>query len=307
MTTVKRLTPGTGYTFEVRAVNGVGPGAPASRQLTTARYTGAAVTLQAGGAAREGEPFTLRATRSGSTDPDTYVFFELYDSAFPNGYRGGTSYHHEVAYFNGATATASYTPPFDGTRTGRTFTVRISEVSGEYDIAGGLVRISVADRDAGLRVADAGVREAAGATLEFVVTLDRARDRAVTVDYATAAGTATAGTDYTEVSGTLSMPAGSRRASIEVAVLDDDIDDDGETLTLTLSNAVGAIIEDGVATGTIRNADALPKAWLGRFGRSAAVQLVTLLDERFAAAAGDTRLVLGGRGWTWRRAHGGAA
>ena len=79
-------------------------------------------------------------------------------------------------------------------------------------------------------------------------------------------------------------------------MLDDEIDDDRETLTLTLSNADGAIIEDGVATGTIRNTDALPKAWLGRFGRSAAVQVVTLLDERFeAAAASDTRLVLGGR------------
>ena len=108
--------------------------------------------------------------------------------------------------------------------------------------------------------------------------------------------TATAGLDYTEVSGTLSIPAGSRRASIEVAVLDDEIDDDGETLTLTLSDAVGAFIEDGVATGTIRNTDALPKAWLSRFGRSAAVQVVTLLDERFEAAAGsDTRLTLGGR------------
>ena len=70
-------------------------------------------------------------------------------------------------------------------------------------------------------------------------------------------------------------------------MLDDDIDDDRETLTLTLSNADGAIIEDGVATGTIRNTDALPKAWLSRFGRSAAVQVVTLLDERFEAAAGE--------------------
>ena len=294
--TVRALTPGTRYTFEVRAVNGAGAGTAASRQLTTARYTGATVTLQAGGSAREGEPFTLRATRSGSTAPDTYVFFELYDSAFPNGYRGGTPYHHEVAYFNGATATATYTPPFDGTRAGRTFTVRISSVSGEYDISGGLVTVSVADRDAGLSVADASVREGVGATLEFVVRLDRARDGAVTVDYATSADTATAGLDYTEVSGTLSIPAGSRRASIEVPVLDDEINDDRETLTLTLSNADGAIIEDGVATGTIRNTDALPKAWLSRFGRSAAVQVVTLLDERFeAAAASDTRLVLGGR------------
>ena len=295
-TTVAHLTPGARYTFELRAVNEVGPGTAASRQLTTARYTGPAVTLQAGGSAREGEPFTLRATRSGSTTADTYVFFELYDSAFPNGYRGGTPYHHVVAYFNGTTATASYTPPFDGTRAGRTFTVRISSVNQLYAISGGLVTVSVADRDAGLSVADASVREGVGATLEFVVRLDRARAGAVTVEYATSADTATAGTDYTEVSGTLSIPAGSRAASIEVPVLDDDIDDDGERLILTLSNADGAIIDDGVATGTIHNTDALPKAWLGRFGRSAAVQVVTLLDERFeAAAASDTRLVLGGR------------
>ena len=295
-TTVAHLKPGTRYTFELRAVNEVGPGTAASRQLTTARYTGPTVTLQAGGSAREGEPFTLRATRSGSTTADTYVFFELYDSAYPNGYQGGTPYHHVVAYFNGTTATASYTPPFDGTRAGRTFTVRISSVNQLYAISGGLVTVSVADRDAGLSVADASVREGVGATLEFVVRLDRARAGAVTVEYATSADTATAGTDYTEVSGTLSIPAGSRAASIEVPVLDDDIDDDGERLILTLSNADGAIIDDGVATGTIRNTDALPKAWLSRFGRSAAVQVVTLLDERFeAAAASDTRLVLGGR------------
>ena len=79
------------------------------------------------------------------------MFFELYDSAFPNGYRGGARYHHKVAYFNGATATATYTPPFDTVRlAGRTFTVRISDVqTGEYDIAGGCgdgQRVS--DRDA---------------------------------------------------------------------------------------------------------------------------------------------------------------
>ena len=295
--TVRALTPGTRYTFEVRALTDVGPGPAASRRLTTVRYRGPTVTLRISGAAREGEPFTLRATRSGATDPDTYVFFELHDSAFPAGNEHHVAYFHEVAYFDGTTATASYTPPFDTARPARrTFTVRISEVNREYDISGDTVTVSVSDRDAGLRVADDSVREGAGATLAFVVRLDRARDRDIGVDYATSAGTATAGMDYTDVSGRLVIPAGSRSATIEVAVLDDDIDDDRETLTLTLSNADGAVIDDGVATGTIRNTDALPKAWLSRFGRSAAVQVVTLLDERFeAAAAGDVRLVLGGR------------
>ena len=46
-------------------------------------------------------------------------------------------------------------------------------------------------------VADARVTEAAGVTLDFTVTLDQAPGSAVTVDYATADGTATAGEDYT--------------------------------------------------------------------------------------------------------------
>ena len=136
--TVRALTPGTRYTFEVRALTDVGPGPAASRRMTTVRYRGPTVTLRISGSAREGEPFTLRATRSGATDPDTYVFFELHDSAFPAGNEHHVAYFHEVAYFDGTTATASYTPPFDTARPARrTFTVRISEVNREYDISGG--------------------------------------------------------------------------------------------------------------------------------------------------------------------------
>ena len=46
---------------------------------------------------------------------------------------------------------------------------------------------------ASLSVADATVQEGPNATLDFVVTLSRARHEATTVDYATSDGTATAG------------------------------------------------------------------------------------------------------------------
>ena len=74
---------------------------------------------------------------------------------------------------------------------------------------------------AAVSVADAEVHEAADAVLAFRVTLDRARHAAVTVDYATADGTATAGADYTPANGTLSFAPGEKAKTVSVAVLDD--------------------------------------------------------------------------------------
>ena len=66
-------------------------------------------------------------------------------------------------------------------------------------------------------------------------------------------------------------------------VHDDAHDDDGETLTLTLSNPSGAYIADGTATGTIHNNDAMPQAWLARFGRTVAEQVVDSVQARLTA------------------------
>ena len=135
---------------------------------------------------------------------------------------------------------------------------------------------------AALSVADASVTEGPGAVLEFAVTLDRARHAAVTVDYATSDGRspggAVAGSDYTAASGTLTFAAGETGKTVPVAVLDDSHDEGSETMTLTLSNASGARITDGEATGTIDNSDAIPKAWIARFGRTVAEQVLDAVE-----------------------------
>ena len=107
-----------------------------------------------------------------------------------------------------------------------------------------------------LSVADAGANEANG-SIGFRVTLDPTVDGTVTVDYATADGTAVAGSDSTATSGTLTFEPGDDAKTVQVPLLDDDVEDDGETFTLTLSNAAGATIHDGEATGTILNSEAL--------------------------------------------------
>ena len=135
-----------------------------------------------------------------------------------------------------------------------------------------------------LSIADAQVDEAADAMLEFTVSLSRAASETVTVDWATADGTATAGSDYTANSGTLNFAPGETAKTVSVAVLDDSHDEGSETLTLVLSNPSGAYIEDGEATGTIENSDYMPQAWLGRFGRTVAEQVLEAVEERIRSA-----------------------
>ena len=134
-------------------------------------------------------------------------------------------------------------------------------------------------------VADAEVDEGTG-PLEFRVTLSRARTEATAVDYATSDVTATAGEDYTETAGTLTFDAGVTERTVSVPVLDDTHDEGEETLTLTLSNPVPAAyvrIGDGTATGTIVNEDPMPQAWIARFGRTLAEQVLDAVEGRMRA------------------------
>ena len=135
----------------------------------------------------------------------------------------------------------------------------------------------------GISVADARVKEGEGVALAFAVTLSRAAGGTVTVDYATSDGSAQAGVDYTAASGTLTFQAGESSRTIEVGVLDDSHDEGEETLTLRLSNASGARVTDGEATGTIKNHDPMPRAFMARFGRTSALHVVEHVEERLEA------------------------
>ena len=138
-----------------------------------------------------------------------------------------------------------------------------------------------------LSVADTSVSEPSeglSASLDFQVTLSPAASWTVTVDYATGGGDATAGSDYTSTSGTLTFAAGETSKTVSVPVLADSHDDSGETLTLTLSNPTGAKISDGEATGTITNDGPIPKAWNARFGRTVADQVLEGVETRLRSA-----------------------
>ena len=149
-----------------------------------------------------------------------------------------------------------------------------------------------------IRVEDARAKEGKDASLDFAVTLSRAASGPVTVDYATADGTATAGADYTAASGTLTFAPGETAKTVSVALLDDAIDEGKETFTLELSNPRGAFLRamHREAKGVIKNDDPLQQAWLARFGRMVASDAVGAVTGRFETPRGaGSHLTLAGQ------------
>ena len=89
----------------------------------------------------------------------------------------------------------------------------------------------------------------------FTVTLSTVSGRSVTVNYATANGTATAPSDYTTATGTLTIPAGNSSGTITVLVQGDTLFEPNETFFLNLTGATNATITDNQGIGTILNDD----------------------------------------------------
>jgi hypothetical protein len=96
-----------------------------------------------------------------------------------------------------------------------------------------------------------------GDQLQFLVNLVGANgqplqsDQPVTVHFATADGTALAGTDYDSVSGTLNFPAGVTQEIVTVNTLYDAANTTGRTFQLNLSNATNATFSGPAGTTSI--------------------------------------------------------
>ena len=134
-------------------------------------------------------------------------------------------------------------------------------ISGASDLPVTPTSVSIIDDDESappaLSVADASVAEGA-AELAFVVDLDAPSSEEVTVRYGSADATAEAGSDYEPVSGTLAFAPGEVSKTVRVVVLDDELDEPDETLTLGLSHPRNATLARASASGTILDDDDPP-------------------------------------------------
>ncbi|WP_416212597.1 Calx-beta domain-containing protein [Nostoc sp. ChiQUE01b] len=100
-------------------------------------------------------------------------------------------------------------------------------------------------------------------TITYTINLNTPSGKPVSVNYTTADGTATAGTDYTASNGIVSFAPGETSKTITVEVLGDAIDEFDETFFLNLSDATNATITKNQAVTTILDNDAPPSITIG--------------------------------------------
>lgn len=120
-------------------------------------------------------------------------------------------------------------------------------------------RANITDDDIvpSISVTDATVTEGNSGTVNanFAVSLSGISGNTVTVNYATANGTATAPGDYTARTDTLTFAPGETSKLVTIAVVGDTLVEANETFNLNLSGAVNATIADATGLGTITNDD----------------------------------------------------
>ena len=181
------------------------------------------------------------------------------------------------------------------------------QTSDEYGIAGSasaVVRIMDNDAPPAVVIANAGAARERGEHRPSPVTLRGASAHDITVDWLTGDLTALAGQDYQAAAGRLTFAPGETSGTIRVVVEDDLLPEEDETFSISLSGAANAVIEVASAVGTILDDDEVViQAWLSRFGRTVASQVVEGISGRLdgsgaggslfgnAAAAGGAREV----------------
>jgi hypothetical protein len=123
--------------------------------------------------------------------------------------------------------------------------------------AAGLATILNDDTPPSLSINDRAMAEGnSGSTsFPFVVTLSAASAKIITVQYATASGTAAADTDYTAATGTLTFNPGQTTQPVTVAVNGDTIFEADESFVVNLSAPTNATVADSQGLGTILNDD----------------------------------------------------
>jgi uncharacterized repeat protein (TIGR01451 family)/CSLREA domain-containing protein len=262
-------------------------------------------------------PYTVSLTVTdddGATDSDTSSLTVIQPNVPPTAEAAGP-YAGEVGQT--ITLDGSGSSDSDGTITTYAWSINgnnYNGVSPSVDLSGYAsgtytVSLTVTDDDSasdsdtssltvfpGISVTDSSVTEGDSGSTEmtFTVSLDAAIPYTVTVNWATADGTATAGVDYTAASGTVTFAPMDTSESVTVDVLGDILDEANQTFLVNLSTPANGTIVDGQGVGTITDDDPTPSITIADATVDEGAGTVTLeltltdLSEQVVTVAFDT-------------------
>ncbi|MBI2477486.1 MAG: putative Ig domain-containing protein, partial [Planctomycetia bacterium] len=223
-----------------------------------------------------GQALTFTALAS---DPDGHALTFSLDVGAPTG-----------AAIDAATGLFTWTPSADQGAGDYAVTVRVTDNGSPSLSDFETISITVVQpprvtiSDVTVMEGDSGLRYA-----YFVVTLSSAGNQRVSIEYATAGGSATPGSDFRSRSGRLTFNAGETRKTITIPVIGDRRDEPDESFVVNLTNPTGVGIADSQGLGTIVDNDPLPVLSINRVRvqEGDAGTVLATFTVRLSAASGE--------------------
>ncbi|MCU1268378.1 MAG: Na-Ca exchanger/integrin-beta4 [Acidobacteria bacterium] len=222
---------------DVVVVEGNGASTPARFNLSLSQISGKSICVQA-------------STADGTATAASGDFIQV----------GGAIFNPPANIgFNPGTTTATFTVQVTGDfdfEPKETFLAQITPCNGDITIGRGQAVGTIINDDVqvppSISISDVGVSDGNGAAnAVFDVALSTASTQTVTVQYATSGGTATAGSDFQSVAGTLTFAPGVTHQAVTVPIIPDSTAEGNETFSVNLSNPDGGTLADSEGLGTI--------------------------------------------------------
>jgi hypothetical protein len=204
--------------------------------------------------------FTLNVTRTNGSVGTVTVNYATADGSAttPSDY---TSTSGTLIFNDGETSKSISIPIIDDNvpEGSQAFTISLSNPTGGA-VLGNIFKtqLSIQDNDyPTVSIDDVTQAEGNSGTTAFTFTITSSdvMPNDVSAAYATADGTALAGSDYQTTSGTITIPAGQKTATVTILVKGDTTAEADKTFFVNLSNPGNAVVGKAKGTGTILNDD----------------------------------------------------
>lgn len=226
--------------------------------------SGVSFSISSDGAVTEGANSVFTVTKTGTATTSLSVSYTTANgtAAAPGDF---TSASASLTFTTAETSKTVSVPTIDDTssESAETFTMTLSAPSGGAALGTASATATVNDNDAAATCSGVsftiGTPTAVteGTSPVFTVTKTGTATGSCSVSFATANGTATAGSDYTAASGTLSFLTADTSKTFSVATIDDTTVESAETFAASLSNPTGGATlgSPSSATATVNDND----------------------------------------------------